>query len=49
MGFSNCMINSNVNWWNKLYTLFYYDLLVNTLKNTTFNNINNLNNLNVLL
>lgn len=34
MGFSNCMINSNVNWWNKLYTLFYYDLLVNTLKNT---------------
>jgi hypothetical protein len=34
MGFSNCMINSRVNWWNSFYILPYYDMLISVLKNT---------------
>ena len=33
-GFSNCMVNFNHNWWDKFYTLVYFDMLQTSLKNT---------------
>jgi hypothetical protein len=34
-GFSNCMVNFKENWWEKFYTIVYFDMLKKCLENST--------------